>query len=47
MNGIWLVILPLLGAFLLPIVQHRHARIGGWFVPVILLLNLAVTISLL
>ncbi|KHD11299.1 hypothetical protein PN36_05675 [Candidatus Thiomargarita nelsonii] len=46
MNGIWLVALPLLGAFLLPIIYRQHTSVGYWTGPVILILNLAIALGL-
>jgi len=46
MNGIWLVALPLLGAFLLPIVYRQHTIVGYWTGPFILLINFAIALGL-
>ncbi|OAD23448.1 NADH dehydrogenase (quinone), partial [Candidatus Thiomargarita nelsonii] len=46
MNGIWLVALPLLGAFLLPIIYRQHTSVGYWTGPIILILNLAIALGL-
>jgi len=46
MNGILLVAIPLLGAFLLPIVYRRHNQIGIWSTPAILILNLCIALLL-
>jgi formate hydrogenlyase subunit 3/multisubunit Na+/H+ antiporter MnhD subunit len=46
MNGIWLVALPLLGAFLLPIIYRRHTSIGHWTGPLILLINIGIALEL-
>lgn len=46
MNGIWLVALPLLGAFLLPIVYRQHTAIGRWMGPFLLLINLVIALKL-
>jgi formate hydrogenlyase subunit 3/multisubunit Na+/H+ antiporter MnhD subunit len=47
MNGIWLVALPLLGAFLLPIAyRHLPTKVGNWTGPFILGMNLAIALGL-
>ncbi len=46
MNGIWLVALPLLGAFLLPIIYRRHTLAGYWTGPFILLINFGVALEI-
>jgi formate hydrogenlyase subunit 3/multisubunit Na+/H+ antiporter MnhD subunit len=47
MNGIWLVALPLLGAFLLPITyRHLPKKVGKWTGPFILLINLGIALEL-
>jgi formate hydrogenlyase subunit 3/multisubunit Na+/H+ antiporter MnhD subunit len=46
MNAIWLVALPLLGAFLLPLISRQHEKIGYWVVPVLLMINLAFALIL-
>ncbi len=46
MNGIWLVALPLLGAFLLPIIYRKNTIIGYWTGPIILAINLGITLGL-
>jgi formate hydrogenlyase subunit 3/multisubunit Na+/H+ antiporter MnhD subunit len=46
MNGIWLVALPLLGAFLLPIIYRRSVAVGYWTGPLILLVNLAIALDI-
>ncbi len=42
MNAIWLVVLPLLGAFLLPIVYRKNTIVGYWTGPIILAINLVI-----
>jgi formate hydrogenlyase subunit 3/multisubunit Na+/H+ antiporter MnhD subunit len=46
-NPISLVALPLLGAFLLPIIYRRHTIVGYWTAPLILLINLVIALMLL
>ncbi|RKZ54364.1 MAG: NADH-quinone oxidoreductase subunit J [Candidatus Parabeggiatoa sp. nov. 3] len=46
MNAIWLVALPLLGAFLLPIIYRRSTMLGYWTGPFILLVNLAIAFEI-
>ncbi|RKZ42583.1 MAG: NADH-quinone oxidoreductase subunit J [Gammaproteobacteria bacterium] len=46
MNGVWLVALPLLGAFVLPMIYRRHTIVGYWTGPVILIINLAIAMGL-
>ena len=46
MNAIWLIALPLLGAFLLPIIYRRNASVGHWTGPLILLVNLAMALDI-
>ena len=46
-NAIWLVALPLLGAFLLPIIYRRHTIVGYWVAPFILFINLVIALILL
>ncbi|MEK8019072.1 MAG: proton-conducting transporter membrane subunit, partial [Candidatus Parabeggiatoa sp.] len=46
MNAIWLVALPLLGAFILPIVYRRSTMLGYWTGPFILLVNLAIAFEI-
>jgi formate hydrogenlyase subunit 3/multisubunit Na+/H+ antiporter MnhD subunit len=46
MNAIWLVALPLLGAFLLPIIYRQHTKVGYWTGPLILILNLGIALGL-
>lgn len=46
MNGIWLVALPLLGAFLLPIIYRQHTKVGYWTGPFILVINLGIAMGL-
>ncbi len=46
-NAILLVALPLLGAFLLPLIYRRHMIVGYWTAPLILLINLLIALILL
>ncbi|MEN8220824.1 MAG: proton-conducting transporter membrane subunit [Pseudomonadota bacterium] len=46
MNAIWLIALPLLGAFLLPIIYRQHTKVGYWTGPFILILNLGIALRL-
>lgn len=46
MNGTWLVALPLLGAFLLPIIYRQHSGVGYWVMPLILLTDLGIALEL-
>jgi formate hydrogenlyase subunit 3/multisubunit Na+/H+ antiporter MnhD subunit len=46
MNAIWLVALPLLGAFLLPMIYRRNTMLGYWTGPLILLVNLAIAFEI-
>ena len=46
MNAIWLVILPILGAFLLPLIYRQNTRVGTWIGPFILGLSLILAFGL-
>jgi proton-translocating NADH-quinone oxidoreductase chain N len=46
MNAVWLIALPLLGAFLLPIIYRRFMVVGYWAGPFILLANLGIAFEI-
>ncbi len=46
MGPILLVILPFLGAFMLPMVYRHYAQVGSWVAPLILVVNLIICLGL-